>query len=141
ADIYGPERKNARGLDLTDPLTLNRLAAEMDAASRQGWSAAPLIGGVAQTGPSRELRDPADNRRVIGSVVEADAAHCEQALARAARVAASWDERDAASRATILERAADLYEAHSAALMALIVREGGRTVPDALSELREAVDF
>jgi RHH-type transcriptional regulator, proline utilization regulon repressor / proline dehydrogenase / delta 1-pyrroline-5-carboxylate dehydrogenase len=141
ADIYGAERKNARGLDLSDPLTLNQLSAAMDAASRQGWSAAPLVGGIAQSGPAREIRDPADNRRIVGSVVEADAAQCEQALTRAARVASSWGERGAAARAIILERAADLYEAHSAALMALIVREGGRTLPDALSELREAVDF
>jgi RHH-type proline utilization regulon transcriptional repressor/proline dehydrogenase/delta 1-pyrroline-5-carboxylate dehydrogenase len=141
ADIYGAERKNARGLDLSDPLTLKQLAADMDAAARQGWRAAPLVGGIAQSGPAREIHDPADNRRIVGSVVEADDAQCEQALARAARVASSWDESGAASRATILERAADLYEAHGAALMAPIVREGGRTLPDALSELREAVDF
>jgi RHH-type proline utilization regulon transcriptional repressor/proline dehydrogenase/delta 1-pyrroline-5-carboxylate dehydrogenase len=141
ADIYGAERKNARGLDLSDQLTLKQLAADMDAAARQRWRAAPLVGGIAQSGPAREIRDPADNRRIVGSVVEADDAQCEQALARAARAASSWDESGAASRATILERAADLYEAHGAALMAPIVREGGRTLPDALSELREAVDF
>lgn len=140
-DIYGAERKNARGLDLSDPLTLKQLAGAMDAAARQGWSAAPLVGGIAQSGPSLEIRDPADNRRIVGSVVEADDAQCEQALARAARAAGSWDESGAAARATILERAADLYETRGAELMALIVREGGRTLPDALSELREAVDF
>ncbi len=140
-DLYGAERKNARGLDLSDPLTLNRLAAAMAEAAGPGWHAAPIVGGLPQTGPSRELRDPADNRRIIGTVVEGDAAQSEQALLRAARAAAQWDESGAASRAATLDRAADLYEEHGAALMALIVREGGRTLPDALSELREAVDF
>ncbi|HEX3498391.1 MAG TPA: bifunctional proline dehydrogenase/L-glutamate gamma-semialdehyde dehydrogenase PutA [Stellaceae bacterium] len=140
-DLYGPSRKNARGFDLSDPLTLNQLAAAMADAAGQGWNAAPIVGGLPQTGPSREIRDPADNRRVVGTAVESDGAQCEQALIRAARAASSWDESGAAARATILERAAALYEERGAELMALIVREGGRTLPDALSELREAADF
>jgi RHH-type transcriptional regulator, proline utilization regulon repressor / proline dehydrogenase / delta 1-pyrroline-5-carboxylate dehydrogenase len=74
-------------------------------------------------------------------VIESGEAQTEQALARAAGAAPQWDGRGAAARAAILERAADGFEAHGAALMALVVREGGRTLPDALSELREAVDF
>ena len=148
ADLYGGERKNARdarknarGLDLSDPLTLDRLAAGMDDAARIPWSAAPIVGGSEQKGTARDVVDPADNRRIVGTVVEADAAQTEQALLRAARAAPQWDELGAASRAAILERAADGLEARTAELMALIVREGGRTLPDALSELREAVDF
>jgi RHH-type proline utilization regulon transcriptional repressor/proline dehydrogenase/delta 1-pyrroline-5-carboxylate dehydrogenase len=87
------------------------------------------------------VHDPADRRRQVGEVVEADATQVEQALARATRAAESWDVTPVAERARFLDRAADLYEVHSAELMALIVREGGRTIPDALSELREAVDF
>jgi RHH-type transcriptional regulator, proline utilization regulon repressor / proline dehydrogenase / delta 1-pyrroline-5-carboxylate dehydrogenase len=134
-------RKNARGLDLSDPLVLARLATEMDAAAMRSWSAAPIVGGSEQTGPARDAVDPADNRRIIGTVIESGEAQTEQALARAAGAAPQWDGRGAAARAAILERAADGLEAHGAALMALVVREGGRTLPDALSELREAVDF
>jgi RHH-type transcriptional regulator, proline utilization regulon repressor / proline dehydrogenase / delta 1-pyrroline-5-carboxylate dehydrogenase len=141
ADLYGPTRKNARGLDLSDPLTLNQLAAEMDVAGRRSWSAAPIVGGSEQKGNAREILDPADNRRVIGSLIESSAAQNEQALTRAAHAAPRWDERGGAARAAILERAADGFEANGAELMALVVREGGRTLPDALSELREAVDF
>jgi RHH-type proline utilization regulon transcriptional repressor/proline dehydrogenase/delta 1-pyrroline-5-carboxylate dehydrogenase len=74
-------------------------------------------------------------------VVAASPEAVEQALARTAKAAPSWNNTAAERRAALLERAADLYEQHRAALMALIVREGGRTIPAALSEVREAVDF
>jgi RHH-type transcriptional regulator, proline utilization regulon repressor / proline dehydrogenase / delta 1-pyrroline-5-carboxylate dehydrogenase len=146
ADLYAAPphrggRKNARGFDLTDPLTLVRLSAAMADAAKLPWRAAPIIGGSEQSGPSRAVADPADNRRVVGAVIEADAAQIAQALHRAVRVAPQWDEAGGASRAVILERAGDLLEARAADFMTLIVREGGRTLPDALSELREAVDF
>jgi RHH-type proline utilization regulon transcriptional repressor/proline dehydrogenase/delta 1-pyrroline-5-carboxylate dehydrogenase len=141
AELYGPERKNARGLDLADPLLLARLAADMDGAARQPFQAAPIIGGSERSGKSRDVADPADRRRIVGTVVEADAAQAGEALLRAARAAPLWEETDAASRAAMLERAADLMEERTPALMAIIVREGGRILADALSEVREAVDF
>jgi RHH-type proline utilization regulon transcriptional repressor/proline dehydrogenase/delta 1-pyrroline-5-carboxylate dehydrogenase len=140
-DLYGPERSNARGLDLSDPLLLARLSADMESAARQPFQAAPIIGGSERTGPSRDVADPADRRRIIGTIVEADAAQTGEALLRAARAAPLWDETDAAARAAMLERAADLMEERMPVLMAIIVREGGRILQDALSEVREAVDF
>jgi RHH-type proline utilization regulon transcriptional repressor/proline dehydrogenase/delta 1-pyrroline-5-carboxylate dehydrogenase len=44
-------------------------------------------------------------------------------------------------RADILERASDAFEENRPLLMGLLVREAGRTVPNALTELREAVDL
>src|SRR5262249_36068345 len=75
------------------------------------------------------------------SVVAAGSIELEQALDRAARSAPSWDRTPADARADLLERAADLYETAMAELMAQIIREGGRTIPAALAELREAVDY
>jgi RHH-type proline utilization regulon transcriptional repressor/proline dehydrogenase/delta 1-pyrroline-5-carboxylate dehydrogenase len=141
ADLYGPERRNARGLDLTAPLMLARLSADMGNAAREPFQAAPIIGGSERSGTSREVADPADRRRIVGTVIEAGAAQTAEALLRAARAAPVWDETDAGARAGILERAADLMEERMPALMAIIVREGGRILPDALSEVREAVDF
>ena len=142
-DLYGPERPNARGIDLSDPLRLAELDAAMAEAVRKPRRAAPIVGGIELSGDAAERPavDPADRRHRIGSVVEATPAHVEQALARADRFANAWDATPAAARAGMLERAAGLMEARTAELMALVVREGGRTVPDAMSELREAVDF
>jgi RHH-type proline utilization regulon transcriptional repressor/proline dehydrogenase/delta 1-pyrroline-5-carboxylate dehydrogenase len=44
-------------------------------------------------------------------------------------------------RARILERAAELLESSRGKLIALMQSEGGKTLDDALSELREAVDY
>jgi len=140
-DLFKPERRNSQGIDLADPRALADLRDGMATALRRTWDAAPIVAGVEQAGAAAEIRDPADRRRQIGSVVPAEPATIEQALARASTAASSWDRTPAGERAAMLECAADLYEADRAALMALIVREGGRTIPAALSEVREAVDF
>ncbi|HTT81598.1 MAG TPA: bifunctional proline dehydrogenase/L-glutamate gamma-semialdehyde dehydrogenase PutA, partial [Stellaceae bacterium] len=140
-DLYRPARVNSRGLDLADPRALGELRDGFDAAMRRDWRAAPIVGGSEQPGAGAPVFDPSDRRRQIGTVVAADAASVEAALARAARAAPAWARVPAEARATILERAADRYEEHRAALIALIVREGGRTIPAALSEVREACDY
>jgi RHH-type proline utilization regulon transcriptional repressor/proline dehydrogenase/delta 1-pyrroline-5-carboxylate dehydrogenase len=140
-DLYGPERKNARGLDLNDPPTLSALREALGAATSRPWTAAPIIGGVEQSGAAEPVLDPSDCRRRVGEVVMAGPEAIDRALARASRSAAAWEKRPAAERAAILERAADLYENHMAELMALVIREGGRTIPAALAEVREAVDY
>ncbi|MBX6367984.1 MAG: bifunctional proline dehydrogenase/L-glutamate gamma-semialdehyde dehydrogenase PutA [Rhodospirillales bacterium] len=139
--LYGPERRNSAGIDLSDRLRLDMLQRDLATALARPWRAAPLVGGIELPGKPRPVLDPADRRRQVGEVVEADSSQVEQALARAERAARSWDATPVSERARVLERAADLYEKHGAELMALVIREGGRTIPDALSELREAVDF
>ena len=140
-DLFQPERRNSAGLDLADPRALADLRTGLAAALRQPARAAPIVGGVELAGSESAVFDPSDRRRWIGTVVVAAPEAVEQALARAARVAPSWNNTAAERRAARLDRAADLYEQHRTALMALIVREGGRTIPAALSEVREAVDF
>ena len=140
-DLYGAERPNAVGLDLSDPLVLGPLGRRMGEAATAGWRGHPIVGGGEQKGPAREVRDPADRGRVVGSVVEAGPEQVDQALARAARAAPDWDATPAGERAACLERAANLMEARMAELMALCVREAGKTIMDAVAEVREAVDF
>ncbi len=140
-DLFQPERCNSQGLDLADPRALADLRKGLAEALRQPARAAPIVGGTELAGTKISVFDPSDRRRQIGTVVAAGPGAVEQALARAVHAAPSWNNTPAEQRAAILERAADLYEQHRAALMALIIREGGRTVPAALSEVREAVDF
>jgi len=140
-DLFQPERCNSQGLDLADPRALADLRKGLAEALRLPARAAPIVGGTELAGAKTSVFDPSDRRRQIGTVVAAGPGAVEQALARAVHAAPSWNNTPAEQRAAILERAADLYEQHRAALMALIIREGGRTVPAALSEVREAVDF
>ncbi|HEY3638136.1 MAG TPA: bifunctional proline dehydrogenase/L-glutamate gamma-semialdehyde dehydrogenase PutA, partial [Rhizomicrobium sp.] len=136
-----PDRKNSAGFVWSDPEVSTPMLASMDAALSKPHRAAALIGGKPRTGPPRIILDPSDRRRVVGEVVEATPADALDALASAHRAQEGWDRLGGDGRAKILERAADLFEADSARLMALAVREGGKTLPNALGEVRETVDY
>src|SRR5712692_3556213 len=140
-DLFRPVRQNSPGLDLADPRTLTELRDGLAEALRRPWHAAPIGGGVEVAATAVPVFDPSDRRRRIGTVVETPPAAVAQALARAARAAPAWDAVPAESRAAMLEGAAELYERDRADLLALIIREGGRTLRAALSEVREACDF
>ena len=136
-DLYGAARRNAAGPDLSDPSVLVPLAA----AATPPWRAPPLVGGRACAGVGREVHDPADRRRPIGTVIDATDGHVDEALERAAAAAGAWADTPAEERAACLERIADGYEREMPALMAACVREAGKTLADAVAEVREAVDF
>ena len=142
ADLYGAERRNSAGLDLGDPMVLAPLADAMSAAAVPGWQASAIVGGEERGGEAaKEVRDPADLRRVVGQVTEATDGNVQAALSLAAAAAPGWDATPADERAACLERMADLMEAEQAGLMAICLREAGKTLPDAVAEVREAVDF
>ncbi len=140
-DLYGAERHNSAGIDLSDTQVLAPLGQLMADAAVTGWKGGPIVGGADRTGSERECLDPANRERVVGLAVDATKEHVDQALARAGRAAREWNETPAEERAAFLERTANLMEARTAELMALCVREAGKTVMDAVAELREAVDF
>ncbi len=135
------DRRNSPGFNLHDPDELDALRVEMGGALGREWEARPLVGGRALGGKAVASVDPADERRTVGMVQMADEAAADEALAVACRAHPEWDRTPAETRAAILERAADAFIAHRGELMALCVREAGKTIPDAVAELREAVDF
>ena len=141
ADIYGAKRRNSRGLNLADQAVLNKLAGDMRQAMRREWIAAPIVGGKVLSGKAKPSLNPADNRQSVGIIHEADADAIRKAVDIAAAAQPGWDMTPAVERARILCRAAALFEEHTAELMALCVREAGKSIPDAVSEVREAVDY
>jgi RHH-type transcriptional regulator, proline utilization regulon repressor / proline dehydrogenase / delta 1-pyrroline-5-carboxylate dehydrogenase len=134
-DLFAPERRNSVGFDLTDAETLTRIDAARAPYLTHEFDAEPLIAGKVAGQKPHAVTNPATGTRV-GRVTDASPADVETALAAARPWAAP-----AATRAKILTRAADLYEDHFGAIFALLTREAGKTQADAVSELREAVDF
>ncbi len=131
------DRRNSAGFAWADETVSAPVLAQLaPLLARDDLAAAPLVGGRALPGAAVMARDPASGR-VIGTVEEGDAAAASVALEAAARASIP----EARERAAMLERAADLLEAHSVELLALLVREAGKTLPDALGEVREAADF
>lgn len=141
AGLYGATRRSAAGIDLTDTLALQSLSLDMAACLADPAEAGPIIGGTCESGAPEPIADPADRDRIVGSVSNATVAQADRALGQAAAAQPAWDELPAEGRASILEAAADLYETRNATLLALAVREAGKTVDDAVAEVREAVDF
>ncbi len=140
-ELHGPERAAAAGIDLADPLVLDRLAGAMRLAAGERHEARPTIAGEALGGRPRRVFSPADHRLELGEVWEADEAAVERAILVATGAATGWEATPARLRARALREAAGLYEAEAAELLALVVREAGKTLDDAVAELREAVDF
>ena len=138
-DLYAPQRRNSAGVELGERAALEALLAEIRAADGAA-DAAPLIDGRARAGRRREISSPIDGA-AVGTVVDADAGIARDAMAAAQASFAAWSATPVEQRAAILERAADLMEQRRGRLSALLQREGGKTLDDTVSEVREAVDF
>ncbi|MGZ8254999.1 MAG: bifunctional proline dehydrogenase/L-glutamate gamma-semialdehyde dehydrogenase PutA, partial [Burkholderiaceae bacterium] len=135
--VFG-ERRNSRGIDLQQaPALVQLTSAVAHAADVQATS---LIGGT-PCGVTVPVRNPAAVTQLIGSVANASAADADRAVVAAQAAFDAWNRRGVDARAAIVERAADVWESAHDELAALIVREGGRTMPDAHLEVREAIDF
>ena len=140
-DIFMPARRNAKGWDLTDPLTVAAIEAARAPFRSAVWEAGPLIAGNAAGAGCDEVRNPARSDDLVGRVTNAAPADIETAVEAARTGAAAWAATGAEERANRLRRVADLYEARAAELFALATREAGKTLPDAVAEVREASDF
>jgi RHH-type proline utilization regulon transcriptional repressor/proline dehydrogenase/delta 1-pyrroline-5-carboxylate dehydrogenase len=140
-DIYGPWRPNSRGVNMADQQKLATLAIEMEKAFKREWIAAPIVGGKVLGGKEKPSLNPLDNDEAVGIIREADDKVIREAVDVAVAAQPAWDATPPMERARILRKAADLFEVHTAELMALCVREAGKSIPDAVSEVREAVDY
>jgi RHH-type transcriptional regulator, proline utilization regulon repressor / proline dehydrogenase / delta 1-pyrroline-5-carboxylate dehydrogenase len=139
--LFGKERLNSLGVNLADAAELERLKSACESAAAAPWRAAALINGKPGTGKRLQLVNPADESHLIGTVVQTSNADVERALGGACAAATAWEACGAAERAAALERAADLFEARRHELIARCVLEAGKTLPDSVAEVREAVDF
>ena len=140
-NLFAPERANSAGFNFADGQAVDALLKDCQRASQQPWSAVPIVSGLPRAGASAPVFNPADTSEHIGSCTAADAAAVDSAIAAAVVAQEDWDAAGGERRAAVLERAATLYEEHTAALVARCVREAGKTLPDAIGEVREAVDF
>jgi RHH-type proline utilization regulon transcriptional repressor/proline dehydrogenase/delta 1-pyrroline-5-carboxylate dehydrogenase len=142
-DIFLPERQAASGLALSEPAVRAALFSEMTTALEETYEASAIISGkLMLTGDTASLVTcPHDRRERIGTVRVTTLAQADAAIERAAKAAHDWNKQGSARRAQVLATAADLFERDKARLMAVIVREAGKTLEDAQGDVREAIDF
>ena len=139
--LFGAERRNSQGLNLADGAAVAALERGMNEAVGRPHAARPIIDGRERDGASSPVVNPARLTDVVGTVSVADGRLVEEAISAASAAWRSWDSTSADERARALERAADAFEAERPSLVELCVREAGKSVPDGVAEVREAVDF
>ncbi|MGP1283966.1 MAG: trifunctional transcriptional regulator/proline dehydrogenase/L-glutamate gamma-semialdehyde dehydrogenase [Parasphingopyxis sp.] len=140
ADLY-PDRRNSRGLDLSDEAVLAGLSRALRDSVSVDWRAEPMIAGLALAREAQEVTNPGDAQDVVGQVVWATPEDAAHAARMAAEAFGAWAQSPVEQRAGALETAADLIEQRMEPLLGLIMREAGKSLPNAVAEIREAVDF
>ncbi|MCS0632754.1 trifunctional transcriptional regulator/proline dehydrogenase/L-glutamate gamma-semialdehyde dehydrogenase [Telluria mixta] len=137
--LFPDGRRNSAGLDLANEHVLAELAADL--GTPRHYVAAPLVDGPVAASGALNIVNPAQSADIVGQVTEATTADVDTALQAAVNAAPGWEGVGNAGRADIIARVGDLFEQYRGELMALAVREAGKSLPNAIAEVREAVDF
>ncbi|MGI4779116.1 MAG: trifunctional transcriptional regulator/proline dehydrogenase/L-glutamate gamma-semialdehyde dehydrogenase [Janthinobacterium lividum] len=145
-DLYRASgRGNSAGLDLSNEQRLASLSGALlqSASAAEAWTARPMLAndGTETSAVRQPVRNPARHDDIVGHVQAAVAADVENALNAAQDAFQIWQSTPATDRADMLDRAADLLEGRMQPLLGLLVRESGKTLANAVAEVREAVDF
>lgn len=137
-DLFGTARRNSAGIDLTDANARAKMMEGILENELVAFRAEPAVPGDY---PEIPVLDPADNQRVVGAVRQANLPAVDAALTMAQTGFKVWNATPVSERATILRRAADLMQQQCYTLYYLAIREAGKTLQDAIDEVREAIDF
>jgi RHH-type transcriptional regulator, proline utilization regulon repressor / proline dehydrogenase / delta 1-pyrroline-5-carboxylate dehydrogenase len=134
-DLFAPERANSVGVDFANEGRLGSLSLGLQSSLRKDWRAGAVNGHV------QPALNPADCRDRVGEAVYASQSDVETAVAAAAEAWPAWRAKAPAARAACLERTSAEFEARIDELAGLICREAGKALPNAIGDIREAVDF
>ena len=141
--LYGATRMNSKSFDLSNPHVLTNLMNALHEHSKDKLLAVPMLASQSnfEQRAVRTVFNPANTTELVGQVIAANEADVEMALGAAQSAFSAWSQTSAFERAALLNRTADLLEEHMTQLMSIIIREAGKSIPNAISEIREAVDF
>ncbi len=140
-ELYSPNRTNSRGWDIAHQDHLDAIQEAIRPFEKHHWKAGPLIAGHTGGGEQKTIFSPAVNGENTGTLTYATEDDIEIAFANSEKALTDWAALGVAGRAEYLLKAADLFEQNYGEFFALLTREAGKTLPDCIAELREAVDF
>ncbi len=140
-DLYGESRKNAAGLELGYSAERLALVKGMGKFGLPIVKAKPLGKGLEAKGAEKPVLSPVDGKTLVGTVVEASADQVSAIFDTAQKGFTRWSRTPVEERAAAVAKLADLMEENRDRLMAILAHEGGKTLPDGIAEIREAVDF
>jgi RHH-type proline utilization regulon transcriptional repressor/proline dehydrogenase/delta 1-pyrroline-5-carboxylate dehydrogenase len=137
-------RINSFGIDLSDEQQLRALTTALDQKNKAHRLAVPIVDEAHNTSVSDKVKpilNPADHRDIVGHVQDATPLDIDKAIQSAKLGVQQWSNKAPVDRAAILENAAALLEVQRAIFIALAVREAGKSIVNAIGEVREAIDF
>lgn len=148
-DLYGGARRNSTGRDLSTEMVRTRFLEQVSASwASRAVEVTPIINarspvksGPLISGKRRQQVSPADKNETVAYIWDTTIDDLGLAFDAARQGFRNWSKIPAAERAATLRRAADLVELNAPKLVGLLQHEGGKTILDSLSEVREAVDF
>lgn len=139
--LFGDQRRNSKGWDITDPVTIAEVEQGRGQYREFRWKGGPVMAVDSSSDNVVEVRNPANPDDLVGEITFASEADVSAALDAASEGFKSWSSVPAEERAAIIRRVGDLYEENAHELFALTTREAGKSLLDAVAEIREAVDF
>ncbi|WP_309045086.1 bifunctional proline dehydrogenase/L-glutamate gamma-semialdehyde dehydrogenase PutA [Marinobacter sediminicola] len=140
-ELFGAKRRNSKGWDITDPVTVARIDEGRGAFRSHLWTGGPLIAGTVTGTDVLEVTNPANPDDLVGHITHANEADVNAAITAAEQGFASWSATSAEDRAACVRKVGDLLEENVHELFALTTREAGKSLLDGVAEIREAVDF
>ncbi|MGQ3888267.1 bifunctional proline dehydrogenase/L-glutamate gamma-semialdehyde dehydrogenase PutA [Legionella sp. CNM-1927-20] len=140
-DLFMPERQNSVGFDFSDREAVGQLKLLYEQMDFNHWEAGPLLANRIDRQVERSVTSPQNQNKPIGRISEATLEDVQAALSSAEKAFIDWSRKSVHERAAILLRIADLFEENKPLLMAMLCKEAGKTWPDSLAEVREAIDF
>lgn len=141
ADMFGANRRNSKGWDITDPVTVARIDEGRGAFLKHQWTGGPVIAAEIDGTEVVEVKNPANPDDLVGHMTQASEADVDAAITAAQQGFTTWSAMPAQERAACVRKVGDLLEENAHELFALTTREAGKSLLDAIAEIREAVDF
>ncbi|GAK86319.1 proline dehydrogenase [Vibrio ponticus] len=146
-DIF-PNRRNSLGINIDIESENTPFEAQVAKWMQQQWHLGSVINGelihesmIKGENELQRVTAPYDRRVEVGTLAFANLDHVSVAIDSAQQAYASWSSLPFEQRAKPVEKLADLLEDNLAELVALCHKEAGKTIHDAIDEVREAVDF
>jgi len=135
-DMFGEERANSKGLDLTDINEITPLKSSLNK-----WFEEKILAEGDVPEGAKAVKNPANHSEVIGFHQPHNTEEMKAIIDNAETAFISWSQTPVAERAALLNRTADILERHTDELVALCIKEAGKVAQDGIDEVREAVDF
>ena len=133
--IYNPSRINSSGYDLNNVTELDQINIKREKFKEIKW----ILSSQLKSEPSGSIvsiANPFNSNDIVGEVKTATVSDVNKSIENATLWTIPNEEKT-----IILNKIADLYEKNFIEIFAILTREAGKTISDAISEIREAVDF